>query len=178
MPRTRHTLCQPEHSEGSSQSFLSHTQNAPPSRVILTPAPGFTLKPVSAWAADHLVPGSAIFPDRSAYFGVVTASGCTHHPTGMAGQKLMVAPEFRWIVTCLVKLKSSLSGCHHTVDYRKYAAHYLAAFCSRLIRHFNLHSLQQCLLIPTASTTAKPHARCRLLTFMGISSNSYGNFCG
>ena len=127
-----------------------------PLRVRLTPVPGFTLKAVAAWAKDHLAPGSAVFSDGLACFGAVTEAGCSHQPTVIAGRKPKEVPEFKWINTVLGNLKTSLSGCYHAFDFRKYATRYLAAFCYRFNRRFDLHSLHQRLLIAAASTTPQP----------------------
>jgi hypothetical protein len=127
-----------------------------PLRVRLTPVPGFTLKAVAAWAKDHLAPGSAVFSDGLACFGAVTEAGCSHQPTVIAGRKPKEVPEFQWINTVLGNLKTSLSGCYHAFDFRKYATRYLAAFCYRFNRRFDLRSLHQRLLIAAVGTTPQP----------------------
>ena len=66
---------------------VSLTEDDHPLRVRLTPVSGFTLKAISAWASDHLAPGSAVFSDGLSCFGAVTEAGCSHHPTVMAGRK-------------------------------------------------------------------------------------------
>ena len=127
-----------------------------PLRVRLTPVPGFTLKAVAAWAKEHLAPGSAVFSDGLACFGAVTEAGCSHQPTVIAGRKPKEVPEFKWINTVFGNLKTSLSGCYHAFDFRKYATRYLAAFCYRFNRRFDLRSLHQRLLIATVGTTPQP----------------------
>ncbi len=127
-----------------------------PLRVRLTPVPGFTLKAVAAWAKDHLAPGSAVFSDGLACFGAVTEAGCSHQTTVIAGRKPKEVPEFKWINTVLGNLKTSLSGCYHAFDFRKYATRYLAAFCYRFNRRFDLRSLHQRLLIAAVGTTPQP----------------------
>ena len=127
-----------------------------PLRVRLTPVPGFTLKAVAAWAKEHLAPGSAVFSDGLACFGAVTEAGCSHQPTVIAGRKPKEVPEFKWINTVLGNLKTSLSGCYHAFDFRKYATRYLAAFCYRFNRRFDLRSLHQRLLIAAVGTTPQP----------------------
>ena len=73
-----------------------------------------------------------------ACFAAVTDAGCNHQPTVMAGRKPKEVPEFKWINTVLGNLKTSLSGCYHAFDFQKYAARYLAAFCYRFNRRFDL----------------------------------------
>ena len=73
---------------------VSLTDENRPLRVRLTPVPGFTLKAIAVWAKFHLVPGSVVFSDGLACFGTVTAAGCSHLPTVMAGRKPKEVPEF------------------------------------------------------------------------------------
>ena len=135
---------------------VSLTDDDRPLRVRLTPVPGFTLKAISAWASDHLAPGSAVFSDGLSCFGAVAGAGCSYHPTVMAGRKPKDVPEFRWINTVLGNLKTSLSGCYHAFDFQKYAARYLAAFSYRFNRRFDLRTLHQRLLIAAATTAPHP----------------------
>lgn len=141
---------------------VSLTEEDRPLRVRLTPVPGFTLKAVAAWAKDHLSAGSVVFSDGLACFGAVTEAGCSHHPTVMAGRKPREVPEFKWINTVLGNLKTSLSGCYHAFDFQKYAARYLAAFCYRFNRRFNLRTLHQRLLVAAASCPPQPLRSIRL----------------
>jgi hypothetical protein len=129
--------------------------------VRLTPVSGFTLKAISAWAGEHLAPGSKVLSDGLACFGAITKADCSHHATVMAGRKPKEVLEFRWINTVLGNLKTSLSGCLHSFDYRKYADRYHAAFCYRFNRRFNLRTLHQRLLIAAATTGPKPRHRIR-----------------
>jgi len=85
----------------------------------------------------------------------------------MAGRKKPKdVPEFRWINIVPGNLKISLSGCFHAFYFRKYAARYLAAFCYRFNRRFDLRTLHQRLLIAAASTTPSPCAKSAWLTFI------------
>lgn len=141
---------------------VSLTEENHPLRVRLTPVPGFTLTALAAWAKDYLAPGSVVFSDGLACFTAVTEAGCTHHPTVMAGRKPREVPEFKWINTVLGNLKTSLSGCYHAFNFRKYAARYLAAFCYRFNRRFDLRTLHQRLLVAAAGSAPQPLRSIRL----------------
>ncbi len=134
---------------------VSLTPEDRPLRVQMTPIAGFTLKAVGTWAKDHLTAGSVVFSDGLACFGAVTEAGCSHLPTVIAGRKPKDVPQFKWINTILGNLKTSLSGCHHAFNFQKYATRYLAAFCYRFNRRFDLRTLHQRLMI--AVTTSSPH---------------------
>lgn len=141
---------------------VSLTEENHPLRVRLTPVPGFTLNAVAAWAKDYLAPGSVVCSDGLSCFAAVTEAGCTHRPTVMAGRKPREVPEFKWINTVLGNLKTSLSGCYHAFNFRKYAARYLAAFCYRFNRRFDLRTLHQRLLIAAAGSAPQPLRSIRL----------------
>lgn len=131
---------------------VSLTEEDRPLRVRLTPVPGFTSEAITAWAKNNVAPRSVVFSDGLACFTAVTDAGCSHYPTVMAGRKPRDVPEFKWINTVLGNLKTSLSGCYHAFDFHKYASRYLAAFCYRFNRRFDLRTLHQRLLIAAATT--------------------------
>lgn len=135
---------------------VSLTEEDHPLRVCLTPVAGFTSEAISAWAKDHIAPGSVVLSDGLACFGAVTEAGCRHQPTVMAGRKPKAVPEFKWINTVLGNLKTRLSGCYHAFDFQKYARHYLAAFCYRFNRRFDLRTLHQRLLVAAAFANPRP----------------------
>lgn len=141
---------------------VSLSEDDRPLRVRLTPVSGFTLKAIEAWAKDHLSPECAVFSDGLACFGAVAEAGCSHHPTVMAGRKPKDVPEFQWINTILGNLKTSLSGCYHSFDFRKYAARYLAAFCYRFNRRFDLRAMHQRLLTAAVGSAPQPLRSIRL----------------
>src|SRR3546814_6468644 len=73
---------------------------------------------ISDWSSDVcssdlLSPGSTVFSDGLSCFAAVSAAGCTHRPTVMAGRKPRDVPEFKWINTVIGNLKTSLAGCYH-----------------------------------------------------------------
>jgi len=141
---------------------VSLCEKGHPQHVKLTPVSGFTLKAITAWAKEHLAPGSAVFSDGLICFEAVTEAGCSHHPTVMAGRKPRDVPEFKWINTVLGNLKTSLSGCYHAFGFRKYAPRYLAAFCYRFNRRFDLRSLHKRLLVAAVGTLPQPLRSIRL----------------
>jgi len=135
---------------------VSLTQENHPLRVRLTPVAGFTREAIATWAKGNIAPGSVVLSDGLACFGAVTEAGCSHQPTVMAGRKPKDVPEFKWINTVLGNLKTSLAGCYHAVDFQKYARRYLAAFCYRFNRRFDLRTLPQRLLVAAAFANPRP----------------------
>jgi hypothetical protein len=64
----------------------------------------------------------------------------------------------------LGNLKTTLAGAYHSLKYRKYAAHYLAAFAYRFNRRFDLRGLVARLIVdvarskPVKETVVRAHA--------------------
>lgn len=135
---------------------ISLSDEGHPLRIKLTPISGFSLKAIAQWAPSCLASNSTVFSDGLACFTAVTAAGCTHHPTVVAGRKPKDLPEFKWINTVLGNLKTSLSGSYHAFDFRKYAVQYLAAFAYRFNRRFHLSTLHQRLIVAAANCSPFP----------------------
>jgi transposase-like protein len=135
---------------------VSLTADGQPSRTKLTLVPGFTRTAIAHWANDHLAPGSEVFSDGLDCFSAVTAAGCSHHATVVAGRKPNDLPEFKWVNTVLGNLKTSLSGSYHAFAFRKYGARYLAAFTYRFNRRFDLRTLPTRLLAAAADCAPRP----------------------
>ncbi|SER18382.1 ISXO2-like transposase domain-containing protein, partial [Azotobacter beijerinckii] len=57
--------------------------------------------------------------DGLACFTAVTAAGCLHQRTVIAGRKPRDLPEFQWVNTVLGNLKTSLAGSYHAFNFRK-----------------------------------------------------------
>lgn len=153
-----------EHSDGKAGrgsenktpfvAAVSLSKDGHPLRAKLTPVSGFSLKAIEHWATSSLAPGSCVYSDGLACFSAVTAAGCTHERTVVAGRKPKELPQFQWVNTVLGNLKTSLSGSHHAFNFSKYAARYLGAFAYRFNRRFDLSTLHARLLI--AATTCIP----------------------
>ena len=79
--------------------------------------------------------------DGLACFNAVTASGCKHdrHVTG-GGPSSVEKPEFIWVNTMIGNVKNALTGTYHAVR-SKHLPRYLAEFCYRFNRRFDLSNL-------------------------------------
>jgi len=130
---------------------VSLSDDGHPLRIKLTPVSGFSLKAIGQWAQSSLAPGCTVFSDGLACFTAVSAAGCVHQPTVVGARKPKDLPAFKWINTVLGNLKTSLSGSYHAFAFRKYAAHYLAAFAYRFNRRFHLGTLHTRLIVAAAS---------------------------
>lgn len=107
---------------------------------------GFTLKAIriSVRVKDHLVPRKMQF-SRTDWRALAPfpTPGCNHHPTIVAGHKPKYAPDLKWINAILGNLKTSLPGCYHAFDFRKYDVRNFAAFLYRFNRSCDQCSLDR-----------------------------------
>ena len=72
----------------------------------------------------------------------------------MAGRQGALTPELHWVNTLLGNLKTSMAGTYHSSKHRKYAKRYLAEFCYRFNRRFDLAAMLPRLL--NALVTCRP----------------------
>jgi hypothetical protein len=128
---------------------------------------GFTAQAIGKWAKVNLLPGTCVNSDGLGCFAAVTAAGCIHLPTVVGELKPRDLPSFKWVNTVLGNLKTTLAGAFHSLNYRKYADHYLAAFAYRFNRRFDLRALVARLIVdvvragPIKETTVRSHAETR-----------------
>ena len=102
---------------------------------------GFTSNAIGKWAKASLAPGCAVISDGLGCFARVTTAGCTHQAVVVGDRKPRDPSQFLWVNIVLGNLKTALAGAYHSLKYRKYADHYLAAFAYRFNRRFDLRGL-------------------------------------
>lgn len=125
-----------------------------PLHLKLSLVSGFTSNAIGTWAKASLVPGARVRTDGLGCFAAVADAGCLHMPMVVGDLRPRDLPEFKWVNTVLGNLKTSLAGAYHSLKYRKYAGHYLAAFAYRFNRRFDLRDLVARLIVDVAR--AKP----------------------
>ncbi len=133
---------------------VSLNKKGHPLHVKLSLVSGFTAKAIGQWAKASLVPGACVRTDGLGCFAAVTDAGCMHLPMVVGDRLPRDLPEFKWVNTVLGNLKTTLAGAYHSLKYRKYAGHYLAAFAYRFNRRFDLRDLVARLIVDAAR--AKP----------------------
>ncbi len=129
---------------------ISVDHHGRPLHLKLNLISGFTSQAISEWAKASLEPASIVRSDGLGCFAAVTEAGCVHLPTVVGALKPRDLPDFKWVNTVLGNLKTTLAGAFHSLDYRKYAEPYLAAFCYRFNRRFDLHGLIARLVVDVA----------------------------
>lgn len=129
---------------------VSLDERGQPIHLKLSLVSGFTLNAISRWAQASLAPQTIVFSDGLGCFAAVTDAGFIHMPRVVGALKPRDLPEFKWINTVLGNLKTSLAGAFHSLNYRKYATAYLAAFAYRFNHRFDLRGLVAQLVVDVA----------------------------
>ena len=93
---------------------------------------------ISEWAENNLAPGSIIVSDGLNCFPGVREAGCVHLSivTG-GGPDSVDIPEFKWVNTMIGNIKNAIRGTYHVIS-KKHVPRYLAEFCYRFNRRFEL----------------------------------------
>jgi len=112
-----------------------------PLNMRFTRVRSFSLKAVKAWAAHHVAPGSHVISDGLGCFNAIGQAGYDHTAiiTG-GGPDSVKIPEFKWVNTIIGNVKNSLRGTFHAIS-EKHFPRYLAEFCYRFNRRFDLRQL-------------------------------------
>ncbi len=141
---------------------VSVNEKGHPIRMNFNVVKGFRLTEVSRWAKKHLTPESVVVTDGLACFSAVTDSGCTHHSivTG-GGPDCVELAEFTWVNTMIGNVKSSIHGTYHSVS-KKHLPRYLAEFCYRFNRRFELSDFIQRLAFMAVRTPPMPYRLLKL----------------
>jgi transposase-like protein len=99
---------------------------------------GFSKQEVSQWAEKHLAAGSIVVSDGYHCFNGIKDSGFVHQKfiTG-GGPDSVEIKEFKWVNTMLGNVKNAIRGTYHSIS-EKHVPRYLAEFCYRFNRRFDL----------------------------------------
>ena len=102
---------------------------------------GFRSNEIERWAKKHIQPGSLIVSDGLACFSAVKKAGCDHTAivTG-GGPDCVTLESFTWVNTMIANVKRSMDGAYHSINH-KHLPRYLAEFCYRFNRRFQLEDM-------------------------------------
>jgi hypothetical protein len=118
---------------------------------------GFRKREVERFAKRHFDPHAIVLSDGLACFRGIASAGFAHQPvvTG-GGYRSMALPEFQWLNTVLGNVKNSLRGSYHQVS-GKHLPRFLAEFCYRFNRRFDLAAMLPRLGWAAMRTPPMPH---------------------
>jgi hypothetical protein len=133
-----------------------------PQRLRLSRVRGFRLREIARWSQVHLSPGSHVCSDGLNCFGAVSQARCTHEPKIMSGPgTLRRRKALKWVDTMLGNVKNSIHGTYHAIGH-KHLPRYLAEFCWRFNRRFDLANLLPRLAVAAAQTPPMPYRLVKL----------------
>ncbi len=140
---------------------LATNEEHHPIAMRFTELKSFSTAEIARWSKKYLAPSCTVVSDGLACFRAVTEAGCKHVPivTG-GGPDSMKHEEFTWINTMIGNVKRSLNGTYHKIG-DKHLPRYLAEFCYRFNRRFNLADMFPRLAYVAVRTAPMPM---RLLT--------------
>lgn len=119
---------------------LSITQEGRPIYLKLSHIKAFTKDEISLWASKHLAPGSLVASDALNCFPGVEEADCEHEPIVTGGAEYDEFKVFKWVNTMIGNVKNAIHGTYHAVG-RNHLPRYLAEFCYRFNRRFQLGAM-------------------------------------
>ncbi len=128
---------------------------------------GFTSEEIERWANDHLESGSIVHSDGLGCFPAVEDAGCEHvkYVTG-GGPGSVDKAEFIWVNTMIGNVKTAMGGTYHSINSR-HLPRYLAEFCYRFNRRFDLRKMMPRFLCVAMRTPPMPGRLLKLAELYG-----------
>jgi hypothetical protein len=135
---------------------LSITPEGHPVSLKLSHVEGFTKNEISAWSSKHLHHMSLVASDGLSCFPAVKEAGCDHEPIiTHDGPEYDEFKVFQWVNTMIGNIKNAIHGTYHAVS-QKHFSRYLAEFCYRFNRRFQLRTMIERLTYVALRTPPMP----------------------
>lgn len=141
---------------------ISLTSKGRPNRMRLSRVTGFLKDEIASWARKHLSPSSVVISDGLNCFPGVTEASCDHEAVITHTDKGYDENEiFKWVNIMIGNVKNALHGTYHHVN-AKHLPRYLAEFCYRFNRRYDLHEMVDRLAYVAMRTPPMPHRLLKL----------------
>jgi len=133
-----------------------------PIAMRCTELKGFRKTEIAQWAKRHLVASSLGVSDGLRCFAGVIEAGCQHHSiiTG-GGPDSFKIEAFIWVNTMIGNVKNSMHGSYHAIS-KRHLPRYLAEFCYRFNRRYELHQMVDRLAYVAMRTPPMPQRLLKL----------------
>lgn len=138
------------------------SEDGRPIAMRMTVVDGFRTDALIAWTQRHVARGSLVQSDGLGCFRAVTLVGCEHDAKTVGGGP--PAPDdthLNWVNTTIGNVKNALHGTYHAMR-PKHLPRYLAEFCYRFNRRFDLAKLVERLGRAAIATPPLPYRLARL----------------
>lgn len=141
---------------------VATTEEGHPVAMKFNEVARFTKQEVSNWAQKHIETGSVITSDGLGCFPGVKDAGCVHISIKTGGGPDSVdIPDFKWVNTMIGNVKNSIRGSYHAIS-QKHIPRYLAEFCYRFNRRFQLGRMVERFLYVAVRTGPMPQRLLKL----------------
>jgi transposase-like protein len=120
---------------------VSTNADGHPIEMRFSHLPSFSKNAITDWASKHLRGSAKVITDGLLGFEGLGNVGFSHKAivTGGGPESVKIA-EFKWVNTVIANVKRALHGTFHAVS-KKHFSRYLAEFCYRFNRRFDLRQL-------------------------------------
>ncbi|CED61668.1 transposase, IS1595 family [Moritella viscosa] len=123
---------------------------------------GFNKIEITRWAKAHLTPKAIVISDGLACFRAVKDAEILHLAVVTGGGPDSVEwPYFKWVNTMISNVKNSMHGTYHAIN-QKHLPRYLAEFCFKFNRRFNLKNMLEQLIVSSIRTAPMPQRLLKL----------------
>lgn len=138
-----------------------------PLAIRFSQVSGFSKEAIKAWAQKHLAPKRNVVTDGLDCFTAFQESGHEHIAiiTG-GGPQSVEMPEFKWVNTIIGNVKNALHGTFHAIS-KKHFPRYLAEFCYRFNRRYNLEQMVARFGYVAVRTTPSPQRLLKMAELCG-----------
>ena len=128
-------------------------------RMTMTVVKGFRSSEIRQWGKRHLQPGAQVVSDGLNGFKALSKLGCEHTVIVTDGGAASMACEhFTWINTLIGNVKNAMIGAYPAIN-PKHLPRYLAEFCYRFNRRFDLRQMMPRFGYVAARTSPMPLRR-------------------
>lgn len=141
---------------------ISLSEEGHPIKMRMSRVTGFTKQELAAWAKKHLNPDTLVVSDGLNCFPAIKEAGCEHEAIIARTDKGYDEYDvFKWVNVMIGNIKNALHGTYHQVSPR-HLPRYLAEFCYRFNRRFELHTMVDRLAYVAMRTPAMPQRLLKL----------------
>lgn len=138
------------------------TRNGRPDRMRMSRVTGFVKDEIAAWAKKHLSPFSIVISDAFKCFPGVKEAQCEHEAVKTHTEKGYDENGiFKWVNIMIGNIKNALHGTYHHVS-ASHLPRYLAEFCYRFNRRYELHQMVDRLAYVAMRTPPMPQRLLKL----------------
>jgi len=141
---------------------VATNQEGHPIALRMSRLSGFRKAELQAWAEKFLDPDAMVLTDGLACFRGIAAAGLEHQPLATGGGPASVElPEMTWVNTIIGNVKGAMRGSYHNAS-GQHLPRYLAEFCYRFNRRFNLATMLPRLAWAALRTPPMPYRLLKL----------------